>query len=46
MRVDRPRQEKAARTINALWCAIGRLIDVITLANCANMFAAAACDPE
>ena len=39
-------RKEAARTIDALWCAIGRLIDLITPAECANMFAAAGYDPE
>ena len=37
---------EAARTIDALWAAIGRLIDLITPAECINMFAAAGYDPE
>ena len=37
---------EAARTIDALWSVIGRLIDLITPAECVNMFAAAGYDPE
>jgi transposase len=39
-------RKEAARTIEALWAAIGRLIDLITPAECVNMFAAAGYDPE
>lgn len=39
-------QKESARTVDALWCAIGRLIDFITPAECAHMFAAAGYDPE
>jgi transposase len=39
-------RKEAARTIEALWTAIGRLIDLITPAECINMFAAAGYDPE
>lgn len=39
-------RKEAARTIDALWAAIGRLIDLITPTECANMFAAAGYDPE
>jgi transposase len=39
-------RKEAARTIDALWAAIGRLIDLITPAECVNMFAAAGYDPE
>ena len=39
-------RKEAARTIDALWSAIGRLIDLITPAECANMFTAAGYDPE
>lgn len=39
-------RKESARTIEALWCAIGRLVDLITPAECANMFAAAGYDPE
>ena len=34
----------AERTKDALWAAIGRLVDLITPAECANMFAAAGYD--
>jgi hypothetical protein len=33
-------------TVDALWSVIGRLIDLITLNECVNMFAAAGYDPE
>lgn len=39
-------RKEAARTINALWSAIGRLVNLITPSECANMFAAAGYDPE
>jgi transposase len=39
-------RREAARTIDALWSAIGRLIDLITPGECVNMFAAAGHDPE
>lgn len=39
-------RREAARTIEALWSAIGRLIDLITPAECVNMFAAAGYDPQ
>lgn len=39
-------RKEAARTIDALWSAIGRLIDLITPAECTNMFTAAGYDPE
>ena len=39
-------RKEAARTIDALWSAIGRLIDLITPTECVNMFAAAGYDPE
>ncbi len=39
-------RKEAARTVDALWSAIGRLVDLITPAECANMFAAAGYDPE
>lgn len=39
-------RKEAARTVNALWSAIGRLVDLITPAECVNMFAAAGYDPE
>ena len=39
-------RKAAERTVESLWAAIGRLIDLITPAECANMFAAAGCDAE
>jgi transposase len=39
-------RKEAARTIEALWSAIGRLIDLITPTESANMFAAAGYDPD
>jgi transposase len=39
-------RKEAARTVHTLWCAIGRLVDLITPAECVNMFAAAGYDPE
>jgi transposase len=39
-------RKQAARTVDALWAAIGRLIDLITPAECVNMFAATGYDPE
>ena len=39
-------RKEAARTVDALWSAIGRLVDLITPAECINMFAAAGYDPE
>ena len=39
-------RREAARTIDALWSAIGRLIDLVTPEECVNMFAAAGYDPE
>ena len=39
-------RKEAARTVNALWNAIGRLVDLITPAECVNMFAAAGYDPD
>jgi transposase len=39
-------RKEVARTIDALWSAIGRLIDLITPAECVKMFAAAGYDPE
>ena len=39
-------RREAARTVDALWSAIGRLIDLITPKECQNMFAAAGCDPD
>ena len=37
-------RKTAARTVQALWTAIGRLIDAFTPAECANYFAAAGYD--
>ena len=37
-------REAAARTVQGLWAAIGRLIDTFTPAECANYFAAAGYD--
>ena len=39
-------RKEAARTIDALWSAIGRLIDLVTPTECANVFAAAGYDPD
>jgi transposase len=39
-------RKEAARTVDALWSAIGRLVDLITPAESTNMFAAAGYDPE
>ena len=39
-------RKEAARTVDALWAAIGRLIDFITPTECANMFAAAGYDTD
>jgi transposase len=39
-------RKEAARTIEALWSAIGRIIDLITPAECLNMFASAGYDPD
>ncbi|WP_048863419.1 IS630 family transposase, partial [Acidisphaera rubrifaciens] len=39
-------RKEAARTVDALWDAIGRMIDLITPAECVNMFAAAGYNPE
>ena len=39
-------RREAARTVDALWSAIGRLIDLITPQECQNMFAAADYDPD
>ena len=38
--------QEAARTVDALWSAIGRLIDLITPQEYQNMFAAAGYDPD
>jgi transposase len=37
---------KAERTINALWDAVGLLLDTFTPAECANYFKAAGYDPD
>ena len=39
-------RREQARSIDTLWQAIGRLIDLITPAECVNMFAAAGYDPN
>ena len=39
-------RREAARTVDALWSAIGQLIDLITPQECKNMFAAASYDPN
>jgi len=39
-------RKEAARTVEALWSAIGRIIDLITPAECVAMFAAAGYDPD
>lgn len=39
-------RKEAARTVDTLWPAIGRLIDLITPTQCANMFAAAGYDTD
>lgn len=39
-------RKEAARTVDALWSAIGRLVDLITPAKCQNMLAAAGYNPE
>ena len=39
-------RKAAARTVEALWSAIGRLIDTVTPDECANFFAAAGYDPD
>ena len=36
----------AARTVDALWNTIGKVIDTFTAAECANYFIAAGYDPE
>ena len=41
-----PVRKEAARTVDTLWSAIGRLVDLITPAECVNMFAAAGYDPD
>jgi hypothetical protein len=37
-------RKAAERTVDALWAAIGRLIDTFTSSECANYFAAAGYD--
>jgi transposase len=39
-------RKEAARTVETLWSAIGRIIDLITPAECINMFASAGYDPD
>jgi transposase len=39
-------RKEAARTIDTLWAAIGRLVDLITPAECHNMFAATGYEPD
>ena len=39
-------RKEAAHNRHTLWAAIGRLVDLITPAECANMFAAAGYDPN
>ncbi|WP_342167208.1 IS630 family transposase [Methylobacterium sp. SD21] len=39
-------RKAAARTVEGLWAAIGRLIDTITPDECANYFAAAGYEPD
>ena len=39
-------RKEAARTVDALRAAIGRLIDLVTPAECVNMFATAGYDLE
>lgn len=39
-------RHEATRTVEALWSAIGRLIDLITPTECMNMFAVAGYDPD
>ena len=39
-------RKAAERTIDGLWSAIGRIIDLITARECQNMFAAAGYDPD
>ena len=38
-------RKEVARTVDTLWSAIGRLIDLITPTECANILAAAGYDP-
>jgi transposase len=39
-------RKAAERTVDGLWAAIGRLVDVFTPTECANYFAAAGYDPD
>jgi len=39
-------RKAAERTVDALWAAIGRLIDTFTPAECANFFKAAGYEPD
>jgi transposase len=39
-------RKEAARTIDTLWVAIGRILDIVTPKECQNMFAAAGYDPD
>jgi transposase len=39
-------RKEAARTVEALWSAIGRLVDLITPSEAIKMFAAAGYDPQ
>jgi transposase len=39
-------RKAAARTVDALWATIGKVIDTVTAAECANYFIAAGYDPE
>jgi len=39
-------RREAARTIDTLWAAIGRILDLVTPRECQNMFAAAGYDPN
>jgi transposase len=39
-------RKEAARTIDTLWAAIGRILDIVTPRECQNMFAAAGYDPD
>ncbi|GJD94543.1 IS630 family transposase ISMex41 [Methylobacterium iners] len=39
-------RKAAARTVEGLWAAIGRLIETVTPAECANCFAAPGYEPD
>ncbi len=39
-------RKAAARTVDALWSAIGRIVDLVTPAEAANFFAAAGYEPD